>query len=251
MTDDRSRAITFSPARIEFIGIVISRNRRHPHNTHLAILYRQAPDELRIVEMAMHHDIRHGAGLKFLHVLRQYGYDVACATPDVPVPIARFLAAFCWLIGENEHRNEVPYAFQDDPEMVYQLSGAPGDFREHTGLTCATFVLKVFQSVGIRPIDRSGWAITDEGRAAQLRVAQYLRQRGDEEQAQIVESEAARGVPRIAPEHVVGAFLEDERDWPVGYEKCAANAGFVEKLFVWLSALNPLLWAWFGDAANP
>jgi hypothetical protein len=82
----------------------------------------------------------------------------------------------------------------------------------------------VFRSAGFPLIDPSEWPeASDEDKMVQRELVAKLASSEDAEmcrQAKRIENEI--GKPRIRPDHVAGACLEDQL--PARYEQCEANA---------------------------
>jgi hypothetical protein len=77
--------------------------------------------------------------------------------PGLRKSIARSLAALCRLVAKANALARVPWQFRYDPALVFdrgsgQRKGASGE-----GLTCATFVLAMFESIGVRLVDVKSW----------------------------------------------------------------------------------------------
>jgi hypothetical protein len=70
------------------------------------------------------------------------------------------------------------------------------------GLTCATFILAVFNSVGVKLVDEEGWPIRqDEDR----RFLEVVRNFATSEHLALLEQEINEGCKRIQPQEVLGA----------------------------------------------
>jgi hypothetical protein len=212
------------------LRILLSRNPNPPHNTHAGILYDDG-GHWRLLHFAMHRRLLNDPLYSAWQNLASE--DVGFVDPDLHDGLKTFLSQYCWYIGESERNRTIPYTFEDDPELVFDISGHWSGLNDGRGLTCATFVLKVFQSVGMEVVDRSNWPITDDDRAAQRRLANYLRREGYGEQAAIIESEIVRKIHRISPEQVAGAFLEDVSTWPTKHHCCIPNSKSVCCMVAW------------------
>jgi hypothetical protein len=226
----RLERLVFHHADAGAFSVVISRNRRYG-NTHAGLLYRDGGG-LSVLHYAMHHHLPDDPLERFLDSF--VDEDLVFVLPDLHDGVKRFLAGFCRRIARSRRNRTIPYAFQDDPEAVFALTtGDLTKLDDDRGLTCSTFVLRVFLSVGIQVIDRAGWPFTAEGEKIQRRIAHFLRREGWPEQADIIEAEADRNVPRVGPEHVAGALMEDSSDWPVTHIVCFPNAEAVLCMLAW------------------
>lgn len=224
------RRLVFHHVDAGGFGIVISRNRRY-RSTHAGLLYRDGED-WSVLHYAMHHRLRDDPLTGYLQPTDDE--DLGFVIPDLADGVKTFLAGFCRRIATSRRNRTIPYAFQDDPEAVFALqTGDITTLADRTGLTCSTFVLTVLRSVGIRVIDRTGWPFTEAAASVQRRIASVLRRAGWLEQADLIEAEADQKVPRVGPQHVAGALLEDSADWPVGHVVCFPNAEAVLCMLAW------------------
>lgn len=121
--------------------------------------------------------------------------------PEDPIRL-RQVSARCRLIWQEflKHRR-MPYGLawggsRFTPRGELALAGGA------TGLTCATFVLGVFKSVGLDVVDEQDWPIrTDETLGFIERLAPFP----PVEVAQRMADEARAGAKRITPDEVLGA----------------------------------------------
>jgi hypothetical protein len=111
-----------------------------PGQQHIGILHSgDTLDEVRLAHLAWHHALKDGrAKDAYLWI-----------DPPIPTRRARQVAARCRQILRSNKRG-IPYAFSP-PNDRFDLE--TGDFLlgpSRVGLTCASFVLAVFDSAGIR-----------------------------------------------------------------------------------------------------
>jgi hypothetical protein len=83
---------------------------------------------------------------------------------------------------------------------IKRRSNTPGE-----GLTCATYVVEVMETLGFTPFDKDGWIPTDEDAAWQKRVIEFYRQRYPEWADHFEAEKANIGGPRYRPDHVAAA----------------------------------------------
>jgi hypothetical protein len=124
--------------------------------------------------------------------------------PSIPVERSDLVAALCRLIAARYREVGIPYSFKYTPDMVFNLSS--GQFQKGTGsgLTCATFVLAIFQSLGTQIVHYLDWPPRPDDHKWQEKMAKWLEKQG----ALKKEVEAARAeIPslRYRPDEVCAA----------------------------------------------
>ena len=141
--------------------------------------------------------------------------------PLIPEPRARQVAALCRRVLRSNTRG-IPYAFSApndcfDSNTAQYLLG-PTRF----GLTCASFVLAIFDAAGLPLVRYESWPIRpNEDAAWQRQVLEQLRAAGAcVEHVQAVKSEI--GSVRYRPEEVAGAAGSDAI--PASYESARSLA---------------------------
>lgn len=166
---------------------------------HTGLFFRVAEEgQVEFLHLAWHCDLQ----------LESSFSDKYCwIDPDIPKPRLRQVAALCDDIVAANLTDGIPYA-----------SGSPiGAFDDQTnrfllgptraGLTCASFVLAVFERAKLRLVNYSGWPPPDhEDISFQQFVLDNLRGRPgvSAEHITAVEREIGTSV-RYRPEHVAGA----------------------------------------------
>lgn len=124
--------------------------------------------------------------------------------PDLPKPRLRSVAALCRQIWRKNGKNAIPYAFSHPSDC---FDGGTGEFLlgpTKLGLTCATFVLAVFESAGIRLIDYASPVPARSGdREWQEKIVDLLERQGaTSEHVDAVKGQI--GGVRYRPEDVAG-----------------------------------------------
>lgn len=122
------------------------------------------------------------------------------------------LSAWCEVIF-HANQNNIPY----DINMYGTSFDETGEFQKtqtYSGLTCATFVMQVFHSHGLKIIDLANWPIREEDKTWQFNIAKTLL-----EEIPLINrapylktklQEIMLGVQRFRPEEVAAAaILED------------------------------------------
>jgi hypothetical protein len=223
---------------------------RTEHGTHVGIVYREGT-ERKLLHFAFHHCLVEQDFKKFRH--RYVSVEPALTDPE--------LIAFAGLC------REIYRQFQAHQRMPYNLQNDQSGFDPSTldfvmpmgstGISCATFVLKTFSSpgppVGVWLLDASGWQASRPGdREMQEYYVKTLRNMPDSTggpayaadcraQADRIESEI--GCPRIRPEEVAGACLEDEL--PATFRQCERNGRLILKELDWRSGASGSNWAFW------
>lgn len=138
------------------------------------------------------------------------------------------------------------YANQPSP-IAYGFGESAAGFTSETGestdpdaaFTCATFVLALLRSVGVRLIDPQRWrAPTEEDLAWQRDIGEHLLSwieahvHGDLPRAK-ERVEHDRGSRRYRPTDVAGAALFGPARWPVGAEDVDPRARELEASLPW------------------
>ena len=129
--------------------------------------------------------------------------------PGIPEPRARQVAARCRHILRANNRG-IPYAFSP-PNDCFDLE--TGSFLlgpNRVGLTCATFVLAVFDAAGIRLADYGSWPNQRAGDVEwQAYVIEQLLQSGaGKDHVELVRNQV--GGVRFRPEDVAACAASDE-----------------------------------------
>lgn len=187
--------------------------------THAGIAYRSENGTYRLLHFAWHHDLKEG-GFDFTRS------GSVCVIPSLLRPDAVALAGYCRrIVRLNVGRGTIPYNLRYDEGTGFDPE--TGDLilpATATGMSCGTFVLHVFRSSGNRILDATGWPpARPEDLDQQRRFIQMLRDEGYGDHANRLEVEDL-GCPRIRPEEVAGACLEDGlADQPATFRQCEPN----------------------------
>jgi len=115
-----------------------------------------------------------------------------------------------------------PYGFDPDGCRFERDTGDYLASPAGKGLTCATFIVAVFESLGYEsPIDISTVPLRDEDVAWQRSLVRHMGQWG----ASVTHLQAVAndiGCKRLRPEEVTAACLLE--DWPVSYPRAEPKA---------------------------
>jgi hypothetical protein len=191
---------------------------RTENGTHTGILYRSS-GVLFIMDLQWHEMLRCEPCHKPHHFV----------VPVLEEEEIDGIVGMCRLIHRRhnvEQRYRIPYAFQPGNNTRFNLQTGELMLGDGLGLSCSTFVLAVFESVGVSLVDFNGWP----------------QRSGDNERHEILLKDMRSGIPKhsippAAPEHVakVEASLPCIRVRP---EEVAA-AGLFDDLPVPHAQLEP------------
>jgi len=192
---------------------------------HAALVYWSEEErKFHQIDLAFHNHLRRMV-CRF-----EQGAWVRVVVPDDGARIAlQNLVAMCRSVADRYaiRREGIPYGTSYAGGLFTIGDGAYSrDVERESGLTCATFVLSLFESVEWPLVDRASWP-EDPERCARWRdgVVSSLLQAGFTEQADRVRGDAV--CVRFLPTEVAGACL-----WPspeVSFTKAREGADHVER----------------------
>jgi hypothetical protein len=201
----------------EFLGVAVG------PGPHAGVVYRGRDAVMRLLHFAFHRNLRGDD---------EYSTCMGlwlCVQLNVLRSEQVAIAGYCRLVFEvNASRRNIPYnlryevgtGFDPDTGELILPAGA-------TGMSCATFVVHLFRSAGSPILDAANWPAERPGdRERQERLVAMLRNHRNVEtqvHAEVVASQI--GCPRISPEDVVSACLED--DLPAVFQQCETNARLI------------------------
>ena len=208
-----------APADTRWVSVSVERNQSC--GLHAGVLYRQSNNALAKLHFCWH------------RVLRLTGPSQGdiFAVPDTQFEDDKmWLAVFCARVARNIPRKNIPYNLEHDESVRFDQDSGELLLNGATGLSCATFILAVFRSAGHPLVDSKDWPnASAEDMDVQRSFVEVLE--GDARsstQGATVRREI--GCPRIRPDHVAGACLENYSDRPVPHAQCETNAGPVVTL---------------------
>lgn len=121
------------------------------------------------------------------------------------------IAAICETLY-NQNQKSIPYSVIFD-ESSFDEDGNFKLEEDYSGLTCATFVIKVFQKEKIYLINPSSWDATKEDKEWQKSIVEILKNanRISLPTYQLILAKVDAGVPRFRPEEIASAAILDGR----------------------------------------
>jgi len=202
-----SRAYTASEdslVHLEHVAVAITVLPERPGQHHVGILHKnESVPEICLLHLAWHNELKNSRPKPtYLWV-----------TPPIPKERARQVAAFCRRVYKV-NPSGIPYAFSSASDCFDKQTGEFMAGPNRYGLTCATFVLGVFHSVGLPLVQYATWPKTREGdNEWQRHIIEQLKENGaSPEHISHVQSEV--GAVRFRPEDVAGASAADSIPTP-------------------------------------
>lgn len=189
------------------------------HQRHIGLLHRhEQAGEIRFLHLAWHGDLRDEPAPFD---------DCIWVEPDLHPVRARQLAARCRQIARANGRY-VPYGFSPPTARFDEMTGRFLFGPTSTGLTCASFVLAVFDYARVPLVSYASWEPRPDDALWQQGVVELLRQHGAPE-GHVAAVTAELGAVRYRPEEVAGAAAL----WPPSVSfgaACAAAEGVLRLL---------------------
>ena len=124
------------------------------------------------------------------------------AAPDVEPERLLSVAGYCRLIWNRyEQDRKFPYAIQFSG-TTFDIQGQLVFGENSRGLTCASFVLAIFLSMGITLVDESDWPVRPEEGRKFLKAAEEI---ASPDHSALLRAEVEAGCVGILPDEVLGA----------------------------------------------
>jgi hypothetical protein len=170
---------------------------------HIGVLYRESDaDGICLLHLAWHHQLRN----------ERPGGDYLWVEVAAPRRRLRNVSAICRrILRAAAQGQQIPYAFSQPNDCFDSETGQFLLGPNRLGLTCASFVLAVFETAGLRLAQYETWPHDREGdRAWQAWIVQQLQtgpNRASDEHVAAVRSQL--GNARFRPEEVAVAATVD------------------------------------------
>lgn len=163
---------------------------------HIGILHRDG-GELRVLDLQGHHELRND---------RPQG-PFLWVRPELKDSVLRSVAGLCRRLWRLHGRQQgIPYGLRYQNACFDRATGQLLLGESEHGLTCATFALAVFASLGVPLAVVESWPEREEDRAWQQRIVAFLRQSPAPQAAAHADRVASElGCVRFRPEEVAGA----------------------------------------------
>jgi hypothetical protein len=190
------------------VGICVFLSDTATQQFHVGVLYAAPREPLNFLHLAFHARLTH----ERFHGAFRGDRPYVGVVPNVDPVLWPSVVAVCRRIVARNGRN-IPYGVLYEggrflQDGVLELGGGA------CGLTCATFVLHVFESVGTTLLDIASWEERPNDASWHEGIVASLRAFRDQHPDQLSEAhiEAVRGeigCARIRPEEVVGGSTAD------------------------------------------
>lgn len=192
---------------------------------HEGFIYRDEIGQIVVFDMAFHHILRRGPP--------DFPYYWIKSALDVR--LQRLICVWMDELWETNRSAEIPYS------VVWSPGGYWDENKQFTknelgeGLTCASFVISVFEAYGLPLLDLKSWPKRPnrQDRRWQRRVLSFLIDFGRRERIDVTEHVArqVRRLPsavRFRPDQVGGAFGVFSGD-PIAYDEAERLSIFVRR----------------------
>lgn len=199
---------------IRWLAVVIQENQ--DCSFHAGIAYRDEDSTVFFIDQAGHMWFRNRA-------CREYG---VFSIPNLKEEDAQYLAGFCGRIARAHRNGRIPYSFQFDPDLLFDVNtGRLSTTDSGAGFSCSTFVAAVFRSSGINLIRETTWprdALPEDIEARQSVLDAMVASGQPELISRANELKSQIRTRRITPQQVAGACLQHRL--PCGF-RCATENG--------------------------
>ncbi|WP_314242571.1 hypothetical protein [Empedobacter tilapiae] len=174
---------------------------RDRKTSHIFLLYK-FENEIKLIELSDNgiKDVFQIQTLKRnLSIIANHSID------NIPEDFLKQIAPICEVILEN--KTTVPYNITFHSTKFNQFDGSLELHENDYGLTCSTFIMSIFESIGITLIDIENWNYRDSDKEWQQKVVDYLLKYKDESQANFAKQNI--GCFRFRPEEVFSTVSSD------------------------------------------
>lgn len=195
---DRVRSIADRPLdHTNHIAVLIGQPKAP--QSHIGIVHTSKESGMALLHLAWHCQLRNDSTIPPDLKMKVW------VAPPVPKERLRSMAAFCRRLWKKSEAGEVPYAFSHPSGAFDSNTGALLLGPTRFGLTCASFVLAVFEATGLKLVDYTSWPVDRPGDREwqESMVALLATKQAPEEHVDHVRSEI--GAARYRPEEVAAA----------------------------------------------
>lgn len=175
---------------------------------HTGILYKAEDESIRVLHFCWNNDGRDQPAAPIYHWVAL----------GVRLSVKKSLAAFCRLVAACDALADVAWCFRYNPALVFErgtgrLLGPGGE-----GLTCATFVLAMFKSIGVSLVDLDSW----EPRPCDVWWQEHILPRTTTAHAELLRAQL--GSIRYRPEEVAAAARLKMQELPAQFASVLPGA---------------------------
>lgn len=199
-----------------FIGISVGKEQIDLHNK-ILINFDEYKGELHL---RFHHDLV----FDIISDNPKYIWDFP---KNIPSSRLKALAGRCIKVINNINNQKTPYSFEYKGQRKFDKEGIYESYKSGSeyGMTCATFVLTIFDSVGINLLDWQNWVEREEDsvffRTIMLMLSS-LKKQGFVSEEHIENLKSEKNCKKIRPEEVFSSVYC--KDYPMKYD-CSSGIG--------------------------
>lgn len=176
-------------------SVVIGRENPSKNQQHIGFLYQDFNQQTKFLHLAWHRQLKNDIPSPKYFIVDDDFIDIEKV----------HFAAYCALVyAKNE--NNISYNFDMD-DSYFDDTGQFQKMEEFSGLTCATFVLKIFASQGHHLVDFSTWKPQSKNKEWHLKMLGLLLKYTDTSREFLskLAIKIKYGISRFKPEEVAAA----------------------------------------------
>jgi hypothetical protein len=193
---------------------------------HAGVLYLDASDEVNFLHLAWHRELRSDTPSP----------NLCWIELALPRDRALSVAARCRQVWRRHGTSGLPYAFKY-VQTVFTGTGDLALGAGEYGLTCATFVMAIFASVGSPLLIPTQWPLREQDRLWHAKIIDALTRRASREHLDAVRTEV--GSARFQPTEVAAcSSYPGLVDAPAPFAYAEVAAPLLEKRYLELSSLR-------------
>jgi hypothetical protein len=201
-----------SPPPIAAVAVVLA------NAEHTGIVYVDVEGNPIFLHLADHHKLTRDS------LDGKTGWVVAA---NISAEALASVAAMCERVWIRQG-SKIPYGFRYDMTRFDVENGSLVLGKDEVGLTCATFVLAVFSSIGLEVLARTSWPEREDDTVRWQKLATYLEKTCDDK-AHVVAVKQQVNAKRFRPLEVAGG---SRHVLPTSYEQAIASAAQLSKELV-------------------
>lgn len=190
------------PLKVDVLGFAIKRV--SDNQNHIGVLYTSSEDGVMFCHLAWHHQFRDEPPKSGYH----------WGNSGLDVDRARLANRLFRSIAKNkDNASAIPYGFDVEADGFDKLDGAYILSNEGHGMTCATFVLSVFDALRIPILDLTEFTGCYEDDGWRDHILTALRKNGaSTKHCDAIEKKEV--AVRVKPEHVAAGMLSNRPPAP-------------------------------------
>ncbi len=203
---------------VEYLGVALKQQFGGNQN-HIGILYK--PEDAlpaMLLHLAFHHRLQNDiASGKEGYIWLDCGLH----------PLNKSsMSAYCALLAKNNPPDSISYGFDLSGKCFDPITAKWQPSSENTGLTCATFIVEIFDTLGHKLIDLDTWPQRDEDQEWQKDILNLIKQSLPEGDPYIRAQMENIGNIRIRPEEAGASIACDSI--PIAFDECMPLANQIQ-----------------------